>query len=206
VHISAVAQPQSYLPIGVVHRRPTTAPVKPVRQERTSTARQAGADDEDPGPKLLVDLSLIAPRPTEQAAGSTTSPASRADGAGECTTCARRRYQDKSDDPSVSFQAPTQLSAAEAEVMVRVHEQEHVRHETAKAEREGKEVDTRVTIHYSVCPECGRVYCSGGTTRVATREAVDPAVAPSVGFATGVPVGSATGVPVGSATGVDLLA
>jgi len=110
VDVSAVSQPQSYLPIGLVHRRPTTAPVTPVRQDRTSTAKQAGAVDEDPGPKLLVDLSLIAPRSTEQAARATTSPArattspARAttspapppDGADESERCALRMYQDQS--------------------------------------------------------------------------------------------------------------
>ena len=59
--------------------------------------------------------------------------------------------------------------------MVRAHEQEHVRHETAKAEREGKEAETRVSIHYGACPECGRVYVSGGTTQVVTRERAEPA-------------------------------
>jgi len=96
VDVSAVSQPQSYLPIGLVHRRPTTAPVTPVRQDRTSTAKQAGAVDEDPGPKLLVDLSLIAPRSTEQAARATTSPAPPPDGADESERCALRMYQDQS--------------------------------------------------------------------------------------------------------------
>jgi len=103
VDVSAVSQPQSYLPIGLVHRRPTTAPVTPVRQDRTSTAKQAGAVDEDPGPKLLVDLSLIAPRSTEQAARATTSPARATtspapppDGADESERCALRMYQDQS--------------------------------------------------------------------------------------------------------------
>ena len=184
MHVSAVSQSQSYLPIGIVHRRPTTAPVKAVCQERPGASAQADAAREDPGPKLLVDLRLIAPRSTEPAAETVASATSPTEQTGECKTCARRRYQDRSDDPSVSFQTPTHLSPAEAEVMVRVHEQEHVRHETAKAKREGKEVDTRVTVHYSVCPECGHAYCSGGTTRVVTRESVEPASSsPSAGSA-----------------------
>lgn len=88
---------------------------------------------------------------------------------GECQTCAQRKYQDGSDDMGVSFQTPTRLSPEEAGAAVRGHEQEHVTREQAKAKREGKEVVSQsVVIHTSVCPECGKVYVSGGTTRTTT--------------------------------------
>ena len=52
---------------------------------------------------------------------------------------------------------------------VRGHEQQHVSREQAKAEREGRKVISQsVSIHTAVCPECGRVYVSGGTTRTVT--------------------------------------
>ncbi len=174
MHVSSVSEPHAYLPVGIIHRRPTITPVRPVGSQRVATDHAAASQDEVPGPKLLVDLSLIAPRPTESKGLKAASPNSGTGRAERCETCARRKYQDKSDDPSVSFQTPTHLSPAQAEVMVRMHEQEHVRHETMKARREGKEVETRVSIHYSVCPECGRLYVSGGTTRVVTRESADP--------------------------------
>jgi hypothetical protein len=178
MHVGAVAEPQSYLPVGFIHRRPTMAPVTPVPSRRSAGDGASSQLEEDPGPKLLVDLNLVAPRPVEARQPVGVQQNAPTERSGECQTCARRKYQDKSDDASVSFQMPTSLSPAQAEVMVRVHEGEHVQHERAKAAREGKEVETRVSIHYSICPECGRVYCSGGTTQVETREPADTAYLP----------------------------
>lgn len=88
---------------------------------------------------------------------------------GECKTCAERKYMDGSDDPSVSYQSPTKISPNMAGAAVAAHEQEHVRNEQAKAQREGKQVvNQSVTMHYDTCPECGRTYVSGGTTRTTT--------------------------------------
>ncbi|MDR1246222.1 MAG: hypothetical protein LBK57_04245 [Clostridiales Family XIII bacterium] len=90
----------------------------------------------------------------------------------DCQTCRERRYKDVSDDSTVSFQTPTKLDSGEAPYAVRAHEQQHVSHEQAKAEREGREVVSQnVVIHYAVCPECGRVYVAGGTTTTTTRDA-----------------------------------
>ncbi len=88
----------------------------------------------------------------------------------ECQTCKKRKYQDGSDDPGVSYQTPTNIAPEQAASAVRGHEQEHVVREQAKAKREGREVVSQsVTIHTSICPECGDVYVSGGTTRTTTR-------------------------------------
>lgn len=88
----------------------------------------------------------------------------------ECKTCEERKYQDGSDDPGVSFKTPTNLSPEQAASAVRGHEMEHVVREQAAAQREGKEVvQQSVTIHTAICPECGRVYISGGTTRTSTQ-------------------------------------
>jgi len=87
----------------------------------------------------------------------------------ECQTCAERKYQDGSNDPGVSFKAATHLSPEEAATAVRGHEMEHVVRNQAKAAREGREIVSQsVTIHTDICPECGRVYTSGGTTRTVT--------------------------------------
>lgn len=91
-----------------------------------------------------------------------------------CETCKNRKYQDGSDDPGVSFQTPTALDPKEAAVAVRSHENEHVGREKAAALREGREVVSQsVAYHTGVCPECGSVYVSGGTTRTVTKKQVD---------------------------------
>lgn len=103
----------------------------------------------------------------------------------ECATCASRTYQDGSDDPGVSFKAPTNLSPAQAATAVISHEMEHVTNEQAHAEQEGREVlNQSVQIFHDVCPECGVGYVSGGVTKTTTAaknenpySAVNPAVA-----------------------------
>ena len=88
----------------------------------------------------------------------------------ECQTCKERKYQDGSDDPGVSFKTPTNVVPELAASAVRGHEQEHVVREQAEARREGREVVSQsVTYHTAICPECGKVYVSGGTTRTSTR-------------------------------------
>lgn len=89
---------------------------------------------------------------------------------GRCETCEKRKYQDGSDDISVSYQTPTRIDPDAAPAAVRGHEMEHVYHEQAKAQREGRKVVSQtVTLHTDICPECGRVYISGGTTRTVTK-------------------------------------
>lgn len=88
---------------------------------------------------------------------------------GQCQTCAERKYQDGSDDMGVSFQTPTKLSPDQAATAVRGHEMEHVVREQAKAQREDRKVVSQsVTLHTDICPECGRVYISGGVTNTTT--------------------------------------
>ena len=92
----------------------------------------------------------------------------------ECKTCAERRYQDGSDDSGVSYQTPTKISPDKAPSAVRSHEQEHVVRERAAANREGRKVVSQsVSIHTAICPECGRVYVSGGVTRTVTADKPD---------------------------------
>lgn len=87
----------------------------------------------------------------------------------ECQTCKNRKYQDGSNDPGVSFKTAQNVSPEKAANAVRSHEAEHVRRESAKAERDGAKVLSQtVQIHTSICPECGRTYVSGGTTTTTT--------------------------------------
>ncbi|MBQ9948184.1 MAG: hypothetical protein IJO91_07340 [Oscillospiraceae bacterium] len=92
----------------------------------------------------------------------------------ECETCENRKYQDGSDDSGVSFQTPTKIAPEQAAAKVRGHEQEHVVRNRAKAEREGDEIVSQsVTLHTGICPECGKVYISGGTTRTTIKSGGD---------------------------------
>ena len=88
---------------------------------------------------------------------------------GKCETCEKRKYQDGSDDMGVSFQTPTRVDPDQAASAVRGHEMEHVVREQAKAQREDRKVVSQsVTLHTAICPECGKTYISGGTTRTTT--------------------------------------
>ena len=89
----------------------------------------------------------------------------------ECQTCKSRTYMDVSDDPSVSFQTPTHISPGQSAAAVASHEMEHVTNEQAKAEKEGREIVSQsVTLQTSICPECKRVYVSGGVTRTVSAQ------------------------------------
>ncbi len=87
----------------------------------------------------------------------------------ECQTCKSRKYQDGSNE-NVSFKAPTHVSPNAAAGAVRAHEGEHVSNAYTKAAQDnGKVVRASVSIHTSVCPECGRTYVSGGVTNTAIK-------------------------------------
>lgn len=88
---------------------------------------------------------------------------------GKCQTCEKRKYQDGSDDMGVSFQTPTRIAPEQVASAVRGHENEHVIRERAKAQQEDRRVVSQsVTLHTDICPECGKVYISGGITRTVT--------------------------------------
>lgn len=93
----------------------------------------------------------------------------------ECQTCKNRKYQDGSNDPGVSFKTPTRISPERAPYAIRAHEGEHVAHARARAAKEDEEIVSQsVTYHTDICPECGRVYMSGGTTRTVFRSQSKP--------------------------------
>ena len=85
----------------------------------------------------------------------------------ECQTCENRKYQDGSNEQDVSFKSATKVSPESAASAVRSHEQMHVKNAYQKAEQEdnAKVISANVSIHTSICPECGKTYVSGGTTR-----------------------------------------
>ena len=133
------------------------------------------------GAKQAADTRLPEGAQPAAAAEEDGTPAAGVEGAqkaleeGECQTCKERKYQDGSDDPGVSFKTPTNIDPDQAPSAVRGHEMEHVYREQAKASREGRKVVSQsVTYHTAICPECGRAYVSGGTTRTVTAADTQP--------------------------------
>ena len=87
-----------------------------------------------------------------------------------CQTCKERKYLDGSDDPSVSFKTAGHIDPEDSASVVKSHEMEHVANEQASAKSKGKEVVSQsVALHTCVCPECGKTYVSGGTTKTTTK-------------------------------------
>lgn len=96
-------------------------------------------------------------------------------GISECSTCSSRKYVDGSDDAGVSFKTPVHVSPEASNSAVTSHEQEHVARERSKASGEGRQVVSQsVQIYMDVCPECGRMYTSGGKTTTTTKGADKP--------------------------------
>lgn len=122
--------------------------------------------EEDSAP-AVGNAEMEAPENNGVKVGAESAQAAVEDG--KCQTCEKRKYQDESDDMGVSFQTPTNISPEQVATAVRGHENEHVVREQAKAQREGRRVVSQsVTIHTDICPECGKVFISGGTTRTVT--------------------------------------
>ena len=164
-------------PVAPVKKVPDEIPVKvPVQVEPARIPTAASLNDSG---ELLKRMQIRFPEgskfdPEEfwnrNAAGiEGTEGAPSIPGQERCETCAKRKYQDGSDDPGVSFKPPTRISPENAASAVRGHEQEHVVREQAKAEREDRRVVSQyVALHTDICPECGRVYVSGGVTVTVT--------------------------------------
>lgn len=157
------------------------SPVRPVSDQEASQPIRLGPvlrEGADPA-EMAVRMRI---RPYEEA-GAANAPEKALEGnqaagvesaqealeEGKCETCEKRKYQDGSDDMGVSFQTPTRIAPEQAASAVRGHEQEHVVREQDKARREDRRVVSQsVTLHSDICPECGKSYISGGTTRTVT--------------------------------------
>lgn len=154
-------------------------PVQPVRPAPAvnpnasgSLPVRQGADPVEMAVRMRIQYGEPAPDGASQGDSQPTTGAEgvqKAAEEGECQTCRERKYQDGSDDMGVSFKTPTRVDPDQAASAVRGHEMEHVYREQAKARREDRRVVSQsVTYHTAICPECGRVYVSGGTTRTVT--------------------------------------
>lgn len=89
---------------------------------------------------------------------------------GECQTCKNRKYVDGSNESDVSFKTPAHINPNNAAAVVMGHEREHMANAVAEGSKANKELlSASITLKTSVCPECGRVYVSGGVTRTTMR-------------------------------------
>lgn len=160
------------IPISLVNANFTYAG-KPPQQYRPQGQELPAGRSETLAPGTdLPEMGLMLPVTGKTEAEGDVRTRKELPGKQECQTCKHRKYQDGSDDPGVSFKSPTKIDPDTAATTVRSHEHEHVVRERAAAKREGREVISQtVRIHTAVCPECGRVYVSGGTTRTVTRTA-----------------------------------
>ncbi len=84
----------------------------------------------------------------------------------ECQTCKSRKYMDVSNEANVSFQSPTHISPEASFAAVSAHEQQHVSNAVAMGNQPGNQlVSSSVSLKTDICPECGKPYIAGGTTR-----------------------------------------
>ena len=159
-------------------------PVQPVRPVPAISPNEAGsarlglpvrqgADPVEMAVRMRIQYGEPTPegvrQPDGAAPGLGAESVQKAAEEGECQTCKERKYQDGSDDAGVSFKTPTKIDPDQAASAVRGHEMEHVVREQAKAQREDRKVVSQsVTYHTAICPECGKAYVSGGTTRTVT--------------------------------------
>ena len=89
---------------------------------------------------------------------------------GECQTCKNRKYVDGSNESDVSFKTPAHINPNNAAAVVMGHEKEHMANAIAEGNEANKElVSASISLKTSVCPECGRVYVSGGVTHTTMR-------------------------------------
>ena len=147
-------------------------PIRDIAPERYLIPAQEGQNRSGAG--IVVDISQEgwdAYARSKIQGGGEIQKSNKTEFPTECKTCASRKYVDVSDDSSVSFQSPTHIPPGQAAASVASHESEHVTNEQARAEQEGREIVSQtVTLKTSICPECGRVYVSGGETRTVSRQ------------------------------------
>ena len=86
----------------------------------------------------------------------------KAESKGECQTC----KVDGSYEGNVSFKAPGHIAPEASAGVVMSHEKEHVANAKREGNKPGNElISATVSLKTAICPECGRSYVAGGTTR-----------------------------------------
>ncbi len=159
--------PQTYSPSGKMANasfRGTAADYAPIAQESPSQGKEAAnvVGKADSGHHEHTGTVQASAAHTH---GIDEKTAKRM-GLVECTACKTRTYCCGSNDPGISFSTPTQIDPGQAASAVMSHEQEHLSEHYSQAREKGmKVVSQGITITTAVCPECGKVYVSGGEAR-----------------------------------------
>lgn len=97
---------------------------------------------------------------------NTIDSASKVKPATECKTCRNRKYVDGSNENDVSFKTPGKIAPEASFAKVSQHERQHVSNAIAKGSKPGAQlISATVSYKMSICPECGRSYVAGGTTK-----------------------------------------
>jgi len=129
-------------------------------------------------PGVIVEISQQAKDAYNKSALNATGEVQKISSAQEiegCQTCKNRKYVDESNDPSVSYQTPTHISPEQSAGKVMSHEREHVSNEQSKAQQKDRVVVSQtVSLSTAICPECGKMYISGGVTRTVTADSNKP--------------------------------
>lgn len=146
--------------------------IKP--QTASAVQKQSNGKPQGPSKATPVTISSKVPESPESALARLEATYGekklKAIGIIECVTCAERRYVDGSNDGSVSFKTPGKISPEASAAVVMSHEMEHVSNEKASAAAEDREIVSQsVSLQTAICPECGKSYVAGGTTRTVSK-------------------------------------
>ncbi len=113
---------------------------------------------------IPADSVALSPFSTEKA--DEQQRTGKAEAKGECQTCKERKYVDGSDEGNVSFKAPGHIAPEASAGVVMSHEKEHVANAKREGNKPGNElISASISLKTAICPECGRSYVAGGTTR-----------------------------------------
>lgn len=134
----------------------------------TASLSNAGAFGSASSPSGVAPSGITTPPSVTplSAANEKGQRTEKAEKKGECQTCKERKYIDGSDEGNVSFKAPGHIAPESSAAVVMSHEKEHVANARKEGNKPGNElVSASISLKTAICPECGRSYIAGGTTR-----------------------------------------
>lgn len=142
-----------------VQRIPALPPVAAGKQEKASLPRD----------RLTLSV-LEADNTLYDRAGKTLGQTRRAEKerlekqTEPCQTCVNRKYKDGSTDAGVSFKSASGVAPQAAASAVVAHERQHEGNARERAGKADAQAQTSVRLFTGICPECKKVYVSGGVT------------------------------------------
>ncbi len=118
------------------------------------------------GSSKTTPADSVSPSPFSTEKADEQQRTGKTEAKGECQTCKERKYVDGSNEGNVSFKAPGHIAPEASAGVVMSHEKEHVANAKREGNKPGNElISTTVSLKTAICPECGRSYVAGGTTR-----------------------------------------